>query len=648
MVQFIRKYQIFITKVRLWIILQSFLVFLFYVCCLTNIAAQSYSQNYDPNTRTAKAIGTIEVIYSSKNSNYTKISYYVDNAYRMIKLYYCISKLVYKVGDKLIIKYDPNNRFNEDVMLEQPYFEKGELPDTTEGVLHSISPNYCTISYKTFDSSDSLDVRMKSRDRYLSLEMFDTLSIRYNTVYKIIYNKHNEYDDKVEVLFNEIIDSTHQKLNKHLYSALERISNGNPIDALGDLNDCIAIDLHNAYYYFQKAKVQENIREYINAEEDFSKYIQMKPSDKRGYVRRATLYIQTGNFEAAQKDVTTLFSMNNQDDEAYYLQGVIYYHKRDYRRAIDSYTSAINYSKRINNEVYYYDRAEAREKLYGNKNRESKNDFKMAKEEAQKNHYKMLHGHKAHPKELHYNEHSLYFTATSDNSYATTTALHSNMGGELIFPYTINTNNAIFDKTFSLNTLNHSHSFSLGIVSLEVGGFKRFYGRLETSVVINDGKGTPGNIRSVLGYNIKFTKNDFAILRPEVGFSYLNRINTIGTIDFNGATQINIMGQDFPYYTTKNSTTDRVNVSFRENVFCFSPAIGIWLLPYSSKFVMRFSAGYNWTLSQNYSIYFKSNKEQLREQLDLLNLKFSNTGGNNSNFFNYQGPFVNVGLGVRF
>jgi tetratricopeptide (TPR) repeat protein len=616
----------------------GFLTIIFF--CLYSVASAQNARN--ANLRTAQAVGTITDLYYSKNNEYTKISFLG----RTLRLDYELNTYAYHIGDKLMIAYDPHDYYNAAPIVERPYFEKGELADTTEGVLYFSNEYVCTITYKTYGSSDSLDVIIKNRDRYLSPRMFDTLAIKPNCIYKIIYNKKSE---KVEVLFNDVIDSTHKKLNKHLFSALQRITKGNPIDAIGDLDECILLDPKNDYYYyFQRGKAQENLREYKNAIEDFTKYIDFKPNDKRGYVRRATVYIQKGDLEAAQKDIAKLFSLNGQDAEAYYLQGVIHYHKKEYQTAISYYTSAISYSNGLNKKVYYYDRAEAREKLHGRKNRECRNDYKMARMEAIRNDERKLHGENTHQEKLHRDKHNLYTSITSDNTLAFNSALNSNMQAELTLPYTANNTPAVFDKTISLNGSKHATSFSMGLLSLEFGGFKRMYVRAETAITLNNGHGTPWSFRTAIGYNIKFTKKDVAIIRPEMGFTYFGRAVQMDNINFNGATQINIMGTNFNYYTDKNQHKDQITTTFHENVLSLSPSLGLWLWPYSSKLVVRVGMGYNVVFSQKYSILFNSNKGHLREPLDNLNMQFSNTNGSSTNFFSYNGLFINVGVGVRF
>jgi tetratricopeptide (TPR) repeat protein len=609
-----------------------FIFLLFNVC--DEVVAQTKKKDAQ-QYRTAQTVGTVTYKYTSKNYCCTKISYLG----RTLTLKW----IAYGVGDHLIVAYDPKHINNAAPILERPYFKKGELPDTTEGVLHISDTHSCQIFYKTYDISDSMDIVLDNAHRYLSEGMFDTLTIKENYIYKIAYNRKS---GNAEVLFNEIIDSTHQQRNKHLFGALEQVTYGSPIAAIGDLDECIRLDPQNDYYYYyQRGKTKESIREYKHAAEDFTKYIEAKPMDKRGYVWRATIYIHMGNFDEAEKDVTKLFSLNNNDAEAYYLQGAIYYHKKEYQKAIDFYSNAIKHANGLNLEVYYYDRAQAEEKLYGKKDKNYKHDYNLAKREAIKNGVSKMRGHHTHEEGLHHNIHGVYVTLTSDNTLGFNSA--KSMQAELIVPYMQNTTPETYDKTFSLNHSNHNTSFSLGLLSLELGGYKRMYARVEASIVLNNGNGPPSSFRSVLGYNIKFTKKDVFILRPEMGFTYFNRTITMDAINFNGATQLTIMGKQFNYYTDKDHHTDNVGVSFRENVLSLSPSLGLWLWPYSSKLVVRVGMGYNFVFSQKSSIYFQSNKSNMRESLSNLNMQVTNTNGNN-NLFSYNGFFINVGVGIRF
>jgi tetratricopeptide (TPR) repeat protein len=607
-------------------------------------APSPYYQARATAARTQTGIATVLEIHNGKNDDYTRLSFYEGGIERTIRVNYCIDGSAYRVGDKLAIQYDPLNLYNVKVLMDQPYFAPGELPDTTEGVIHSINNKISfTILYKTFDPVDSLDVNMMMKTRYFSQGILDTSIIKLNCVYKILYNKYKISDTWAEILFTQIKDSSHQELNRYLYGGLGMLSAGNPIASIADLNRCILMDPGNAYYFFQRAKAYENVHENEKALEDFSKYIQMVPDDQRGYQRRAAIYFQEKKYEEAQKDVNTLFSLNDESAEAYYLQGVLYYHKEEYQKAIDSYTRALELSTGKQREVYYYDRAVAREKLMGGSNEQSRKDYLMAGKAAELFDEAALHGHRIHAGDLHYNEHSVYVTFTSDNTLSSYSDLNSHMRGELVLPATSGGIPVLNDDHFLLNTAHRSSAISKGLVSLEVGGFKRFYVRLETGATFNNGIGSPGSLRATLGFNIKLTKNDFIIIRPELGCTYQNRRIHLADIPFGGYSLINIKGHNFH----RDSHSDAVTISFRENVLNFSPALGVWLFPYSSKVVLRLSGGYNWCVFQNYSIFASCYKNHLRENLNDVNITFSNTNGQKSNFFHYQGLFAAIGIGVR-
>jgi tetratricopeptide (TPR) repeat protein len=641
-----------IMKKRLFlnIIICCFLIPMLCSCMASYIVSNpsSYNEAKVTAARTHRAIATVGDSYHGKYYSYTRLSIYSGGSPRTFQVDYCIDGSAYQKGDKLAIQYDPKNLSNVRLLMDQPYFAPGDLPDTTEGIVQALyDKSSCKILYKVYDSSDSFDVEMRGKTRFLNQEMFDTSSIKLNCVYKILYNKKNIRSTNAEILFKEVKDDSHTELNKHLYGAMYMLTEGNPIVAIADLNHCIQLDPYNPYYFFQRAKAHGNVHENEKALEDFNKYIQLVPDDKRGYQRRAGVYIQTKKYEEAQKDVNTLFSLNDESGEADYLQGVIYYHKKEYKKAIESYTKALALCKGKQKEVYYYDRAVAREKLIGKNNQQSKRDYLMARKTADQYDEPVLHGHHTHTGDLHYNDHSVYWTITSDNSFSTLgsySSLNSHMQGTLIYPVAIDGTPKVYEDKFSLNTTRTSSAFSLGVLSIEGGGFKRFYGRMESGFSLNNGKGSPWNLRGAFGYNIKMTKKDFIIIRPELGCTYQNRQIVLDAIKFNGASTVNVMGHNFHH----DGTADEVDISFRENVFNFSPALGIWLFPYKTKFVLRLSGGYNWCFSQNYSIYAKSYKDHLRERLENTNITISNTNGQNSNFFRYQGLFVSVSVGGRF
>ncbi len=532
----------------------------------------------------------------------------------MLRVSGCINTSVYERGDHLIVRYDPLHPSDAEALLYRPYFKPGELKDTTEGILIRNGIDLYDLHYKLYDSEDSLDIIIQHKQRYIAHGMYDTLPIKTHGVYKIIYNKKDKEHKHAEILFKKVIDTSHLKYNKHLYAGLDRLLS-NPADTKVDMSACITLDSDKAFYFFQRGKAHQNLREYKDATNDFTTYILKKPDDIRGYLSRAESYLQLRKYEEALKDIENVLSMDNKSSEAYYLKGVLYFDQKEYQKAIDLYTEAINHCTGKQKEVYYFDRAVAREKLSGKNNSKAKLDYRKAEAEAAKYNEDILQGHHhTHDGTLHHQGHSIYGTFTSDNLFTSYSCLNPNMQVGIAIPYSIIGDPKIlhYKTTFSLNPHKSKHSsFVLGTLSLEVGKFKRLYGRVETGAITNTGKGDPAGLRIAMGYNIKLSSNDFLVIRPELGCTYINRriLSEDNIILNSSAPPVLLDGTKFSFHKSDNTDKeDYIDFTLRENILNFSPAVGVWLWPYSSKFVFRMSAGYNWCFSQKYSLYFESDK----------------------------------------
>ena len=623
-------------KVNILLLLLVNLTFL--VFPYKELHSQQSTANKYVLARTEKSIGLITGYRrpSKHSSGYT--AFYIEDISANIHYGKCIVGKAYSQGDKLMISYDPHNISNAIPLLDEPYFSKRQLSDTTEGTI-KLGKNHCMLYYETFPQSDSFDVNILSKMRYLSKKMIDSLKIKDGATYKVVYNKRITSPTNAEILFTEVIDSADDESKYKLFIALKKIqSNRNTLDAVKILTSLIKTEPTNAYYYFQRAIAEENIHETEKAIDDYSKYIQLRPEDKRGYVRRAILYIKKNRFNEAEKDITTLFYLSGQDSEAYYLQGVIYFHKHQYNSAVEAYTTAISMANGKNLKAYYYDRAVARTKQLKKETPESIDDYEKSKRIPRAHKVDELKGEQPHPQELHYNRHSIYMAIASDYTLNSFSALNSNMTGILYVPYTANSSSGTKQLPFTINT-KQRHSYSALGGSFEIGKFKRTYAKIEINGTINDKPSYTG-LRLAIGRNIKPGIQDVFILRPELGISYLNRSMNVGQLTPDGASQISIMNTTFK--------SDTVTISFRENAFNFSPSLGIWIFPYLSRVTLRVSVGYNLNLSNRYSFYYYGDETHLRVRSEKANASFSNTNGQNNNFFNYQGFFSSVGLGIRF
>ena len=610
------------------------------IAFILNSSIPTNAQNITGST--AKTVGTIVYMYagSKHQSAYTQIGFMVNGNYYGTKIYSYPSD-AYCTGQKLMVQYDVNNPTVCTPLLSEPYFAPGELPDTTEGMIrYNPGDADCYIYYKIFDPLDSLDVDVITKERYLGVS--DYTNLKNGNVYKVIYNRDSISNLNAEVLFSEIVDSDHTDLNYHLYMALYHGTNKSPIEALKEYDYCISVEPNNPFYFFQRAKCYDAIHENEKAIDEYSTYIKLSPDKINGYLRRSVIYIRLHKYEEATKDVDMALHKDDYNDEANYLKGVLYYIKGDYSKAIYYYNRAIYHSHKKNKAIYYYDLALAEEKMNGQTNR-ALSDFSEAENEEIANNMKRLYGDKAHENYLHQIKRGVYVCLTSENTLNQNSSLHANMQAQLAFPYYAGaaSSPSQYNQTIHMNNAKHGYGLNIGAFGLEVGGYKRMYVRSDLGFSAANGYGTPYSLRTCWGYNIKVSPNDFVIFRPELAFTYLNRTNQFQDISFGSWSTITVYGQTISQYKSDNLT-----VSLRENVFNFSPSMGIWLLPYQSRFVLRMNVGYNYTLSQHYSVLL-SGGNQIREQLNNMDIKFYNTNGQTTNFFKYSGLFANVSVGIR-
>ena len=70
--------------------------------------------------------------------------------------------------------------------------------------------------------------------------------------------------------------------------------------------------------------------------EDFTAYVNLAPEEADGYVRRARLLIDSGNWEGANADLEVAKALAPNDPAIYLLQAQIQQHNDDHKAAVDS------------------------------------------------------------------------------------------------------------------------------------------------------------------------------------------------------------------------------------------------------------------------------------------------------------------------
>ena len=86
---------------------------------------------------------------------------------------------------------------------------------------------------------------------------------------------------------------------------------------------------------------------------DFSKVIDLRPSDPAGWIARGSAYLELNNFEAAIDDASHAIAANPKTAEAYSLHGIALRKSGNPKQAIDDFNHAVALEPSTKN---YFDR----------------------------------------------------------------------------------------------------------------------------------------------------------------------------------------------------------------------------------------------------------------------------------------------------
>lgn len=124
---------------------------------------------------------------------------------------------------------------------------------------------------------------------------------------------------------------------KYLTEANDYISQGLFDRALERINMFFHLYPDNEEGYIMRASIYTGNGEYDKAIEDFTHAIALNPNVSDYYLQRGCLYILLNDFDHAQEDFNSVISLNNEDPYALLLIAQIYYEKKEYQKAIDTY-----------------------------------------------------------------------------------------------------------------------------------------------------------------------------------------------------------------------------------------------------------------------------------------------------------------------
>ncbi len=129
-------------------------------------------------------------------------------------------------------------------------------------------------------------------------------------------------------------------------SALERLGKvtidySNNQLVLGDEKEVYATPKESAFYYFINGIDKYAIEDYRGAIQDYSKAIEINPSNSEAYLNRGLPKHKLGDYRGAIQDYSKSIEINPSISKGYFMRGFAKQYLEDYRGAIQDYDKAI-------------------------------------------------------------------------------------------------------------------------------------------------------------------------------------------------------------------------------------------------------------------------------------------------------------------
>lgn len=133
---------------------------------------------------------------------------------------------------------------------------------------------------------------------------------------------------------------------------------GNLAGTKADLKTFLKMNPKSAKHFKEYAKVCEiNKDEYKEAIENYSKSIELDPTDDSAFKGRARLYASLNQDEKAEADFTSAIALKPHDADLYRARGSLRMISKQFQKSVDDFSSAINLEP--HNAYYYSLRADA-------------------------------------------------------------------------------------------------------------------------------------------------------------------------------------------------------------------------------------------------------------------------------------------------
>ncbi|MEI7801229.1 MAG: tetratricopeptide repeat protein [Bacteroidota bacterium] len=93
--------------------------------------------------------------------------------------------------------------------------------------------------------------------------------------------------------------------------------------------------------YSNRGVLFQNAGDYVSAEKDFNKAIELSPDYKEAYMNRSNLLIGLGKYDQALPDCNKTIELDSLNPKAYYNRGALFYSRGDYQKALPDYDKSI-------------------------------------------------------------------------------------------------------------------------------------------------------------------------------------------------------------------------------------------------------------------------------------------------------------------
>ena len=183
----------------------------------------------------------------------------------------------------------------------------------------------------TLTALEKYDQALKASDTAIILKE-SGMNLYYRGV---VYKKlNNEPLAKKE--FEKAI-SKDKKIPEPRLALAELLITKNPMEAMAQCNEVLAVDDRNTDAYLMRSKVYKQILDYANAINDLSKNILISPANPDFYFIRGTYYQEFNQHPNAINDFTKYISLKPDNPDAYFARAKSYEEIMNFDKAMEDY-----------------------------------------------------------------------------------------------------------------------------------------------------------------------------------------------------------------------------------------------------------------------------------------------------------------------